>query len=68
MTGGLSRQNGFPALAKTGCREAAGRFDQPNQFFEQHHPGASRHPSSFEEGKTLFLDFVLLRQQCLVED
>ena len=39
----------FPALVKAGCREAAGRFVQENQFPDQHHPGASRHPSSAEE-------------------
>ena len=41
----------FPALAKAACREAAGRFVQQNPFLEQHHPGASRHPSSSRRGK-----------------
>jgi hypothetical protein len=52
----------FPALVKAGCRtegrarkgeasrEAAGRFVQENEFLDQHHPGASRHSSSAEEG------------------
>jgi hypothetical protein len=29
----------FPALVKAGCREAAGRFVQENEFLDQHHPG-----------------------------
>jgi len=40
----------LPALVKAGSREAAGRFVQDNQFLDQHHPGASRHSSSNEEG------------------
>jgi len=38
-------------LVKAGCREAAGRLVQENQSVDQHHPGASRHPSS-EEGSS----------------
>jgi hypothetical protein len=45
-----SRGKLLPALVKAGRREAAGRFVQENKFLDQHHPGASRHPASVEEG------------------
>ena len=42
----------LPALVKAGCRVAAGRLVQENESLDQHHPGASRHPSSSEEGSS----------------
>src|SRR6185295_3235795 len=40
----------LPALVKTGCRDSGGAVGSKNGFSDQHHPGATRHPSSPEEG------------------
>ena len=54
----------LPALVKAGCREAAGRFVQEINRTGSDQPGASRHPSSSEEGSLrswwLGLIFVFL--------
>ena len=57
----------LPSLVKEGSRreararqgeasrKAAGGCVQKNQILDQHHPGASRHPSSSEEGSFLWV-------------
>jgi hypothetical protein len=40
----------FPSLVKGGWPRSGGVVRSRNNFLDQHHPGASRHPSSAEEG------------------
>jgi len=49
-----SEASELPALVRAGCtiKRWAGRLVQENQSLDQHHPGASRHPSSAEEGNS----------------